>query len=222
MPHTVSLVVNQGSRRVTSLEDTGLEPTGKGLVEFLEHAAKRGMLNGNTAGGLRAASKEVLTAVEPQGWEAVDLRTIDVEDFAARFERLRAGKFKPDSLLVYKSRFRNAVGMYLEYLKAPSTWKYKAERPAAARKKSAGGQAGKGDESDTLAQASETRARSGSLEYPFPLRQGLVVKLHLPADLTRPEAKRLAAFIDALAVDSTLALPAHAGDNGGATSAVER
>jgi hypothetical protein len=197
------------------LEDTGLEPTGKGLVEFLEHAAKRGMLNGNTAGGLRAASREVLTAVEPQGWEAVDLQTIDIEDFASRFERLRAGKFKPDSLLVYKSRFRNAVAMYLAYLKAPSTWKYKAERPAAARKKPTGGPTGKTDQSDPLAQASETRARSGSLEYPFPLRQGLVVKLHLPADLTRPEAKRLASFIDALAVDSTPALPAHVVSNGG-------
>jgi hypothetical protein len=188
-----------------------LEPTGRGLVEFLERAAKRGMLNGNTAGGMRAASKEVLTAVEPQGWEAVDLRTVDIEDFAMRFERLRATKFKPDSLLVYKSRFRNAVQMYLDYINAPSAWKYKPERPAAARKKSGG----KTEEPDTSVQTSEARARSGSIEYPFPLRQGLVVKLHLPADLTRPEAKRLAAFIDALAVDSTLALPAHAGNNGG-------
>jgi hypothetical protein len=196
------------------LEDTGLEPTGKGLIEFLEHAAKRGMVNGNTAGGLRAASREVLTAVEPQGWEGVDLRTIDAEDFAARFERLRATKFKPDSLLVYKSRFRNAVQMYLEYIKSPSAWKYKPERPAAARKK-AGGAPGKGDESDTSSQGFETRTRSGSIEYPFPLRQGLVVRLHLPADLTRPEAKRLAAFIDALAVDSTPALPAHVVSNGG-------
>jgi hypothetical protein len=204
------------------VEDTGLEPTGRGLIEFLEHAAKRGMVNGNTAGGLRAASREVLTAVEPQGWEAVDLRTIDTEDFAARFERLRATKFKPDSLLVYKSRFRNAVQMYLEYIKGPSVWKYKPERPAAARRKLAGGHAAKGDEPETSAQGSETRARSGSIEYPFPLRQGLVVKLHLPADLTRPEAKRLAAFIDALAVDSTLALPAHAASNGGETNQTER
>jgi len=196
------------------LEDTNLEPTGKGLIEFLEHASKRGMVNGNTAGGLRAASREVLTAVEPQGWEAVDLRTIDTEDFATRFERLRATKFKPDSLLVYKSRFRNAVQMYLEYIKSPSVWKYKPERPAAARKKPVPAHAGKSEESDTMAQGSETRARSGSIEYPFPLRQGLVVKLHLPADLTRPEAKRLAAFIDALAVDSALALPAHAVSNG--------
>jgi hypothetical protein len=29
-----------------------------------------------------------------------------------------------------------------------------------------------------------------------------------------PEAKRLAAYIDALALDATLALPAHAGTNG--------
>jgi hypothetical protein len=42
----------------------------------------------------------------------------------------------------------------------------------------------------------------------------MLVKLFLPVDLTRPEAKRLAAFIDALAVDSIPALPAHAVGNG--------
>src|SRR5438105_14139014 len=99
-----------------------MEATGKGLIEFLSFASEKGMVNGNTAGALRAACREVLAAVEPDGWEAVDLRTIDAEDFATRFERLRAGKLKPESLLVYKSRFRNALAMYMQYLESPSSW----------------------------------------------------------------------------------------------------
>jgi hypothetical protein len=194
-----------------------MDATGKGLVDFLSFASEKGMLNGNTAGGLRAACREVLASVEPEGWESVDLRTIDVEDFATRFERLRAGKLKPESLLVYKSRFRSAIQMYLQYLENPSSWKYKPERPAAARKRSTSPPAAFARIDAGLVEAlpGETRGRASTIEYPFPLRQGMVVKLHLPADLTRPEAKRLAAFIDALAVDATLSLPAHAGSNGG-------
>jgi hypothetical protein len=161
-------------------------------------------MNSNTAGSLRAASREVLGAIDPDGWEALDLTTIDIEDFVTRFERLRAGKYKPDSLLVYKSRFRSAVQMYTQYLENPSGWRYKPERPAAARRKPAAAivaaAATAGD-----AQTSERVSRATITEYPFPLRQGMLVKLFLPVDLTRPEAKRLAAFIDAPAVDSTLA-----------------
>src|SRR5438128_3842358 len=122
------------------METTGRDlmgATGKGLIEFLNYTSEKGMVNSNTVGALRAASREVLGAVEPEGWEAVDLRTIDVEDFATRFERLRAGKLKPESLGVYKSRFRSALQMYFKYLDNPSGWRYKPERPAASRKKPA-------------------------------------------------------------------------------------
>jgi hypothetical protein len=188
-----------------------LEAIGSGLVEFLSFASEKGMLNGNTAGALRAAVREVLSAVEPDGWETVDLRTIDIEDFVTRFERLRLGKYKPESLLVYKSRFRNSVQMYLQYLENPSGWRYKAERPAAARRKHAAATV-PSEHAGTETQA--VLVRASTIEYPFPLRPGLVVKVVLPVDLTRPEGKRLAAFIDSLAVDATLALPAHAGNNG--------
>src|ERR1700716_1978156 len=109
--------------------------TGKGLIEFVNYASEKHLMNGNTAGGIRAASREVLSAVEPETWEELDLQTVDIEDFGARFERARAGKLKPESLLVYRSRFRNAVQMYFEFLKNPGGWRYKAERPASTRKK---------------------------------------------------------------------------------------
>jgi hypothetical protein len=192
------------------------EATGKGLVDWLSFTSEKGMLNANTAGSLRAASREVLSAVEPDGWEAVDLRTIDIEDMSTRFERLRLGKYKPESLLVYKSRFRNAVQMYLQYIENPSGWKYKPERPAALRKKPAapGVKGEAGSESSELPGDGRI-TRSGTIEYPFPLRPGMVVTLKLPVDLTKQESKRLSGFIDSLAVDSTLALPAHSGTGGG-------
>lgn len=38
------------------------------------------------------------------------------------------------------------------------------------------------------------------IAYPFPLRDGRLLVLNLPPDLTKKEAMRLAAFIDSLAV----------------------
>jgi hypothetical protein len=48
------------------------------------------------------------------------------------------------------------------------------------------------------------------VDYPFPLRQGVIVHLMLPPDLRRAEAKRLGTFIEALAMDDAMprALPA--------------
>ena len=187
----------------------GTVPTGQGLIDFLNFAAERGLMNPNTAGGLRAASREVLSAVENADWGTLDLRTVDPEDFGARFERLRASKFKPESLLVYKSRFRNAIQMYFAYLESPSGWRYRPERPASTRRKP--GQAASprpAAVTTPTTQAGELPTpRATIIEYPFPLRRGLVVGLRLPADLTRPEAKRLAAFIDSLAIESALDAP---------------
>jgi hypothetical protein len=199
-----------------------VDATGKGLIEFVNFASEKHLINANTAGALRAASREVLSAIEPEGWETLDLRTVDVDDFTTRFERARVGKLKPESLLVYKSRFRNAMQMYFAYLDNPSGWRYKPERPSASRKKTTPVFVpSEGATSDE--QPVDPRGpRASTIEYPFPLRQGMVVKLHLPSDLTRPEAKRLAAFIDALALAETLSLPAYAGTNGGETNAAER
>jgi hypothetical protein len=197
-----------------------VDATGKGLIEFVNFASEKHLINANTAGALRAASREVLSAIEPECWETLDLRTVDVDDFTTRFERARVGKLKPESLLVYKSRFKNAVQMYFKYLDNPSSWRYKPDRPAATRKKPVA--AAQSDSTNGDTQMPDRVSRATTQEYPFPLRQGMLVKLFLPVDLTRPEAKRLAAFIDALAVDSIPALPAHAGSNGVETNATER
>lgn len=186
-----------------------MEATGKGLVEFWSFAAERGLMNGNTAGALRAASKEVLKAVDGEAWEEVNIRGIDVADYAQRFERLRISKFKPNSLTVYKSRFRNAVDMYLSYLENPSGWRYKAARPSALR-------SGASKSHDVQAQKAPLVTSSGldaaspesTLEYPYPLRAGLVIRLRLPKDLTKTEARRLSIFLESLAVDAVPQLPA--------------
>lgn len=177
--------------------------TGKAVIEFLEFAADRGLMNSNTAGSLKGAVKEVLSAVDKDTWEATDVRTVDVEEYCQRFDRLRMTKYKPDSLTVYKARFKNAIQHYLAWEADPGGWRYKAERPAAARKKP------EAPTAQSQRSGATTHAPAdGMIPHQYPLRPGLRVQLHLPDDLSRVEAKRLSTFIESLVVDEQLALPA--------------
>jgi hypothetical protein len=46
------------------------------------------------------------------------------------------------------------------------------------------------------------------IQYPFPIREGVVASLTLPTNLRKTEAKRLAAFLESLAVEEPPAPPA--------------
>jgi hypothetical protein len=190
-----------------------VEATGKGAMEFLEYAVSNGLINPNTAGGLRAATKEVLRTVDGEGWEATDLTTIDVEDYGARFERLSTGRYKPDSVAVYKARFRNAISLLLAYLENPSGWRYKPARPAASRSKaSSNGKtaAGRANGARQAQETPELPKSPGTITYPFVVRRDVIATLVLPVDLTKPEAKRLSVFIDSIAIETPLLLTASA------------
>ena len=194
-----------------------MDANGRDAVEFFTRAAQQGLMNGNTAGGLRAAMKEVLSSVEPDNWETLNIRDIDPDDYGARFERLRMTKFKPGSLQVYKSRFKNGRQMFLDYLESPSTWRYKAERPARERGKSKREvDDSTGLQNATSGQVIETTTPGGGttlVNYTYPLRGAeLMVSLRLPADLTRKDAQRLATFVNSLAIDDQAALPPGSND----------
>src|SRR2546428_12277575 len=98
------------------------ETTGKALVDHWSWAADKGLMNKNTAGGLRAACSQVLSVFGDDA-ETVDVKTLDIEDALSRFLNLKKKEFKPTVLETYKRRFRQAVASYLSYLDHPSGWK---------------------------------------------------------------------------------------------------
>jgi hypothetical protein len=194
------------------------QTSGRAFIDFwTEYAAKRGLMTRPTADTMKSSCKVVLETVEPEGWEELDITTIEVESFGQRFERLKVGRdLKPESLRVYKQRFRNGIATYLDYLNSPTTWKYPA---AEGRSKSAAGGSPKKQVSTAKARtgrqtndsATGTPSPEGSPEietitYPYPLRPGVVITIALPTDLTRQEATRLSTFLASLAVEPQLAL----------------
>lgn len=183
-----------------------IDTSGKALVDHWKWASEKGVMKSNTANALRAACAQVLSVVE--GWETLDVRSLDVEDVYRRFQNKRSKDFKPDSLEAYRRRFTQAVRMFLEYVENPSTWKApsrEASKERSARKARNGG-APELDESEVKPILSERSAaptiQSGLVEYPFPLREGRLAFLKLPIDLKTAEVKRLTAYLNTLAVDA--------------------
>lgn len=172
-----------------------MDGTGHEFVDHWDWAAEKGLMNKNTAAGLRSACTQVLGVVDD--WENVDIRKLDVEDTLVRFQNLRRKDFAPKSLDEYKRRFRKAMTSYLSYLADPAAWK-PVMRERATRTAT--------NDRTGSARAEKTTDRTGTpaqavMEYPFPLRESQTVLLVLPRDLKTAEVERLTAFMMTLAVD---------------------
>jgi hypothetical protein len=187
--------------------------TGAGIVDFLDYAIRTGNLKSSTGQAMRTAVKEVLSATQgADGWESVDLTTLDADDVLRRFETLRAMKFTPGSLITYKGRFSRALAMFNEYRASPASWRPSVKQRARARSNgspsapspSAVSPAAGPEPGAASSQAPHSGPRSAIITYPFPLREGVLASIELPDDLTRREARRLSAFIESLAIDTGL------------------
>jgi hypothetical protein len=174
--------------------------TGKTLIDHWSWAADKGVMNRNTANGLRAACVQVLGVVDDP--EQIEVASLNVDELLVRFQNLRKQKFKPQVLEAYKRRFRSAVKSYKEYIANPGTWKPASQdransverRPRSSAASVPSGQA------DGPARSRAAIAEMGSEEYRLPLRPSVMARLILPLDLTSDEARRVKAFVDMLVV----------------------
>jgi len=193
--------------------------TGAGLLAFLDWAGSRGEIAPATAKSSAVSVRKVL-AVEADP-DAVDVRAIHPVDLFGRFEVLHRTDYSSESMKSYRSRFLNAVAMYLAWLdkqpdwKQAGGWNQRAPGKALARvsqgngKPAAKPKAGRSRgrfpllPRDEPAPAPETvpAATTPMVPYDMPLRPGLRVRLVLPEVLTRADARRIAAFVSSLAFD---------------------
>jgi hypothetical protein len=208
------------------MSDISFTPTstGAGLVDFLDYAIQKGYLKTATGQAMKTAVKEVLSATEgADGWETVDLTSLDEDDVLRRFETLRAMKFSSGSLSTYKGRYSRAAAMFEDFRASPATWRPSVKQRT--RKKGSGVTPSVAPATDRIdsgtpaapdsvpdpdpALTSHPGHGSAIITYPFPLRQGVLASVELPPDLTRREARRLAAFIESLAIEDEVSEPAH-------------
>lgn len=197
MDNTVSAV---GER------DRQMSGTAGGLIEFLDWAARTGELSANTAAGYKTAVTRVLE-INGKGWMETDIRSLDLGRQMDRFARLRASRYNPTSLRTYGTRLSAAVSHYLKYLSDPATFRTArpntARNPAKAKASRETAPVGHGIGQDVaIAGGADPAASKDLVQYPFPLRTGVMAYFALPRDLRRTEAQRIAAFVASLAIDS--------------------
>ena len=154
----------------------------------------------------KSAAKQVFSTMEGDDFEAVDVRTFDVDEYMGRFENRSIGKYSSDSLRAYRQRFKKAVEAYRAYLADPN-WRPPAPRRSQRSQKANGDSAkrpkpGARTTPDVPMDIPSASPSTALIAYPFPLKNGQMAQLHLPAQgLDKEDADRLTHFIRALVFD---------------------
>ncbi len=184
------------------------------LVQFLDMLVTKGWVNTNTGAGWKAAVNTILQDVESDQ----DVREIDVKSAVLRYHNRNPGDLAPDSLKRYEQRVAAGIGQFVSFKTDPTNYRApsrglpngsKAEprkrlEPKTPATPSAVSQVPtmKPDPEHTVAQKPVAgTATESSLALPFPLRPGFLAQVVIPRDLSKDEATRLCAFIQALAHD---------------------
>jgi len=185
-----------------------------GLFLFLTLAAQRGDMPKTQTDNLRVGTRKVFDVV--QAGDDLDLRTADLDDLVRRFHTLSKVDLRDETRQTYEKRFRDAVDRYRKFLADDPTWKQtvlRKPKSTTSTKRTSPAPASTPIPEPELATVT-TLPGSHLMEFPVPLRRGVVAKLFLPIDLTEREAKQIAEVAKALAGGEQLALPQGTSETG--------
>ena len=197
--------IGNGRTRMMDQLDPQMSGTAEGLIAFLDWAARTGELSPNTAAAYKTAVTQVLE-IDGDAWSSTNIQELSVDRQFDRFARLRASRYNATSLRTYGNRFRAAIKNYLKFLEDPTN--FRTNQPPVSRAKNpekGGTTPAKPRDRATRANSAPSAPSKGEptdlIQYPFPLRSGVMVYLSLPRDLRRDESQRIAAFVASLAID---------------------
>ena len=188
--------------------------TKSAVMLYLDTAAQKGLLNLHTANGWKAATRRILEDVA----DADDVSELDVHAAVLKFNNRHPGLMAPESLRQYEIRVGRAIREAKLYHSDPARYKAPVSSPATTTKPKRAAvteRAPAKDMHDTIitdengvtviemkTPQQQRYATDTSLAMPFPLRPGFLAQIVIPRDLTKPEAERLCAFIQALAQEA--------------------
>jgi len=174
--------------------------TAEGLLAFLDWAGSKGVMGRHTAISYKTSVVKVFE-IDSESWRTIDIRKFDPDLQLDRFARLRGARYSPTSLRTYGNRFKAAISAYKRYLDDPANFRG-PNAPAIRSTKASPKKSASGHSSASPGPIDQTRNDEGDLiNYPFPLRSGVIVYLSLPRDLRKAEASRIGAFVASLAVE---------------------
>lgn len=173
------------------------------LMKFLDTVVAKGLMNANTAGGLKAACSRILDDLA----DTDDVRGVDVNTAVVRYNNRNPGALSPNSLAEYQRRVSRAISDFVSWVENPASFKPRARGASGKNGRKAEntvGQRATATHSDmpvhTVHVASSAPTSTG-LPLSYPLRSDFLAQVVIPRDLTSEEARRLGAFLLTLAAD---------------------
>ncbi len=166
------------------------------FLKFLREGAVTGLTSPATARSRKLAAENLLVQLKPH--ERADLRLLDVDELCSRFHKLQGSTIRPENIQLYNERLCGALKDFISWTSDPAGFQsIEGEKPEAVLVAAR--------DTPGQAQAREELAlnppRSPHDIFPIPIREDLVVYLqNVPLDLTRAEARKIAAVIQALAL----------------------
>lgn len=185
-----------------------MEMTKSKVMDFVNYAIDKGLVNANTGGGWKSAAMRILEDFADDD----DLVGIDVPSEVLRYNNRHPGVLSPDSLNQYQKRVITILAEFTKWQNSPTT--YRGILRGQVTSKNDNGK--KDSKKSPLKQlpAPEapvpppeppqhrlTAVTDSSLMMPFPLRSNFIVQIIVPRDMTKDEASRLCTFISALGHD---------------------
>ena len=167
------------------------------LMKFLDTVVAKGLMNANTAGGLKAACSRILDDLA----ESDDVRGVDVNTAVVRYNNRNPGALSPNSLAEYQRRVSRAISDLVAWVENTASFKPRA--------RGSSGKNGRKTENASVQRTTDTPSHtvhapaptSTGLPLSYPLRPDFLAQVVIPRDLTAEEARRLGAFLMALAAD---------------------
>jgi hypothetical protein len=192
--------------------------TAGGLMAFFDYLVDKGIATSAAITPLKSAARQIFEIVEGrEDFDDMDVRSLDVDEYLDRFrvKAIGTGRYKPDSIASYRSRFARGIDYYKTYLQtgnvpkfklrgAPSTPGPKRQTTNAVAKPASAASAA----AAPVGAAGSPGGGTGLISYPFPLQAGGLAHLHLPLKLDRADAERMAAFIRTLVFEPQKSLNA--------------
>jgi hypothetical protein len=201
---------------MTDVDAAAVEPprgTAAHYLYFLDWAEKKGELPNTTVQNWRNVATKVLEIEDD--WRNLNVVDFDLDAHLARFEILKRTSYTTSSLSAYKSRTKMGIETYRAWESGASDWKPKGSgsaRKSKARSKNSASTTPAAPAGEAIVpkrdHAGHVPAHATLIEYPFPLRPGVRALLALPEDLSENEAKRVARFVESLAVPQLQLVPA--------------
>lgn len=175
----------------------------KDLVDFIGAAEKSSNYPPNTAAGMRAALKLVSKVL--QDHEASSLETFR-KNLDAIFQRTyneNRSRMTAGSLQTYRGRVQAALADYMQYGSSPEAMASWGRKVRVTRRSTSAGTKVKGDEassSESAGQGGTSPSGPGLSRFEISIRPGVKALLWVPCDLSKAEASRIKAYVDASVV----------------------